>query len=261
MPTCLAEDPTMTLPDVRFYRLLPAAPSPTRAGRDAMGQLPIRATRYCDASTAASSFGWWLYPPMDFKVIWNGTRILWTWGGRTEWYVLDAAQFPGYAPEFDANVPEAIRGYAPPFLSALPEAGIVQIWTGFFARSAPGWSLHVRPPANLAPIANTLTYEGMVEADVWFGPVFANIRLFNQNEPVHFSTERPILQVQPIRRICYADTSMNSMSLVPEFDDFTEADWNDYAKTIVEKNQIEQSRLGSYAIAARRRRKAECPFA
>ena len=30
------------------------------------------------------------------------------------------------------------------------EPGCLQIWTGLMARTAPGWSLLVRPPANLA---------------------------------------------------------------------------------------------------------------
>jgi hypothetical protein len=246
------------LPDVKFYRMLRAAPLPRRAGRDAMGQLPDRAVRYCDASTQASSFGWWLFPPMDFKVMWKSNRILWSWGGRAEWFLLDAAQFPGYAAEFDASVPDEVRGYAPPFLTALPETGVVQIWTGFFARSAPGWSLNVRAPANLEPVTNSLTYEGIVEADVWFGPVFANIRLLRQDEPLHFSIERPILQVQPISRECYGDAAMNAMSLVPDLDAFTDLDWNDFARTVIEKNKTGRAKLASYAVAARRRRKAEC---
>ncbi len=246
------------LPQVKFYRLLSAAPLPARAARDAMGQLPIRATRYCDAATTASSFGWWLYSPMDFSVLWNGRRILWTWGGRKDWFLLDAAQFPGYAAEFDAAAPHCMRGFSPPFLTALPEPGHVQIWSGFFVRSAPGWSLLIRPPANIEPARDVLTYEGIVEADSWFGPVFGNIRLTRQDEPVHFLASRPFLQVQPVQRQSYTEGAMNSMSILQDLDSLGPADWTDYAKTIVERNQNPPDCPGSYAIAARRRRKREC---
>jgi hypothetical protein len=226
-----------------------------------MGQLPVRASQYCEASAAASSYGWWLFAPMDFSLLWNGRRILWTWGGRPDWFLLDAAQFPGYAAEFDATVPHSMRGYSPPFLTALPESGLVQVWTGFFARCAPGWSLLIRPPANIGPAADVLTYEGIVEADVWFGPVFANLRLTRKDEPVRLSASAPLLQVQPIQRHAYSDAAMDSMSLVPDLDGLTSADWSDYATTIVERSQTPPDRAGSYAIAARRRRKRECPAA
>jgi hypothetical protein len=230
-----------------------------RAARDALGQLPVRATRYCDASVAASSFGWWLYPPMDFSLVWDGRRVAWNWGERTDWLRLDAAQFPGYAAEFDAAVPTSLRGFSPPFLTALPEPGLVQVWTGYFARSAPGWSMLVRPPANIAPPEGVLTYEGIVEADAWFGPVFANLRLTRQNEPVCLYAARPILQVQPVQRRSYCEAAMHAMSLVPQLQDLSVADWADYASTIVERNQTPPDKPGAYAIAARRRRKRECP--
>jgi len=251
--------PAPPLPHIKFYRLLRTAPQPVRAARDAMGHLPIRASQYCDASAAASSYGWWLFAPMDFSLLWDGRRILWTWGERPDWLLLDAAQFPGYAAEFDATVPRSMRGYSPPFLTALPEPGLVQVWTGFFARSAPGWSLLIRPPANIGPAGNVMTYEGIVESDVWFGPVFANLRLTRKDEPVRLSASTPLLQVQPVQRLSYSDTAMDSMSLVPELEDLTPADWSDYATTIVRRSQTPPDTAGSYAIAARRRRKRECP--
>jgi hypothetical protein len=249
------------LPQLKFYRLLGSAPYPARAARDAMGNLPERAAQYCDAATAASSFGWWLFSPMDFSLLWDGRRILWTWGGRADWLVLDAAQFPGYAAEFDATVPRSMRGYSPPFLTALPEQGLVQVWTGYFARCAPGWSLLVRPPANLMSARDVLTYEGIVEADVWFGPVFANVRLGRKDEPVRFSTARPLLQVQPVQRLAYSDSAMESMSLVPDLESLGADDWSDYATTIVQRSEAPPDTAGTYAIAARRRRKRECPVA
>ncbi len=241
-------------PRVQFYRFVPAAPRPQRAERAAMGYLPQRAARYCDAATLAASFGWWLFPPTDFSLLWDGDRILWAWDGRPDWYVLDAAQFPHFAQHFDTAAPACLRGFSPPFLTALPESGHVQIWTGLFARAALGWSLLVRPPANIPPQGSYLAYEGIVEADAWFGPVFANIQLTKRDEDVRFSRCIPLLQVQPVPRHVYQDNALNSVSVVDDLADMSAADWADYAETIAAPREKE----AAYAVAARRRRK--CPM-
>ena len=44
----------------------------------------------------------------------------------------------------DAQAPDEIKGFSPPFLGALQEPGPIQLWTGYIARTAPGWSLFVR---------------------------------------------------------------------------------------------------------------------
>jgi hypothetical protein len=46
-----------------------------------------------------------------------------------------AGQFPNYFTAFDASTPEFLRGYSAPFLTALPELGGVQMWTGLLARA------------------------------------------------------------------------------------------------------------------------------
>ena len=61
---------------------------------------------------------------------------------------------------------------------------MVQIWSGLVARTAPGWSLLVRGPANLPRNLAYEVYEGIVETDRWFGPLFTNIRFTRTNVPV-----------------------------------------------------------------------------
>ena len=104
-----------------------------------------------------------------------------TWSGPTRAPTagirLKAAQFPDFAKQFDAAAPAGIEGFSPPFLASLIEPGIVQIWSGLVVRTAPGWSLLVRAPANLVRNPGYESYEGIVETDRWFGPLFTNIRL------------------------------------------------------------------------------------
>lgn len=141
---------TNSTPIVHFYRLIGEARMPQRADRSAAGTLPMRAYRYCEAVTSATSFGWWVFPPMDLQFLWDGHDIFWRRTGGMDWSPLQsAAQFPDFSACFDAAAPASLIGCSPPFLTALPEPGTLQIWTGLFARTAADWSLLIRAPANL----------------------------------------------------------------------------------------------------------------
>jgi hypothetical protein len=170
-------------------------------------------------------------------------------------------QFPGFSKTFDAAAPAALRGCSPPFLTALPEPGFVQIWTGLMARTAPGWSLLVRSPANLATPGGYSLYEGIVETDFWFGPLFTNLRLTRTHKPVHLRADFPLLQVQPLPREAYSEQTLGATAIVPDMASMSDADWNAYQTTIVTPNEDPDRAFGAYAVAARKRRQGACPFA
>ena len=148
-------------PIVQFYRLIDEARFPQRADRSAAGTLPVRAYRYCEAVTSAASFGWWVFPPTDLQFLWDGHDIFWQCTGGEDWLpLISAAQFPDFAARFDATAPANLAGCAPPFLTALPEPGTLQIWTGLMARTALDWSLLIRAPANLPSPGGYSMYRG-----------------------------------------------------------------------------------------------------
>jgi hypothetical protein len=171
-----------------------------------------------------------------------------------------AAQFPNFSQAFDHAAPAALRGCAPPFLTALPEPGTVQIWTGLMARTAPGWSLLIRPPANLAAPGGYSLYEGIVETDTWFGPLFTNLRLTRTHKPIHLRADFPLLQVQPLPRVAYAEQTLNATDIMPDLDSMTEDDWGAYHATIAAPSEDKDRPFGAYAVSARRRRQGTCPF-
>jgi hypothetical protein len=242
-------------PDITFFRLLPGCRSPQRADRAAAGTMPTRAFRYCEAMTSASAFGWYLFPPICFSLIWDGgSDIIWTYQGAESWYPLKRAQFPSFAEHFDRIAPPELRGFSPPFLATLKEPGVVQIWSGLIARTAPDWSLLVRAPANLARSQGYDHYEGIVETDRWFGPLFTNIRLTRTNVPVEFDAEFPFVQVQPVHRSVYGP-QLDAFEVVPGLDRFASPDWDDFRTTVVVPNVDPHRQRGQYAVAARRQRK------
>lgn len=246
-------------PTVTFYRAVPGARAPIRADASVLGTLPSRGFQYCEALRSASSFGWYVFPPIDFTLQWDGSQIIWTYRGAKAWYPLSSAQFPGYSAVFDRNAPKRLRGFAPPFLTSVPEPGIVQVWTGLMVESAENWSILVRPPANLPRSLGYDLYEGIVETDRWFGPLFTNIRLIKTDIPIHFSTETPLLQVQPLHRSTYAEEACNSSRLVPDLAGFPAGAWSRYEETLVKPNLEPVRPVAAYATAVRRRRKGGCP--
>ena len=247
-------------PVVEFFKLLPDGRSPKRADRSGAGSLPGRAMRYCDALTSATGFGYWLFPPIDLQLLWDGDQVFWSFGDAAAWLPLSgsqsgAAQYPGFSAQFDEFAPELLKGYSPPFLTSLPEIGGVQIWSGLLARTRPGWSLNVREPVNLPSTPGLVVWEGVVETDHWFGPLFSNFRITRTDFVVRLRAQTPFLQVQPIPQIAYRDEILNSVAI----GDVTEMDeecWSDFAKVVV-PDPIQDANQGAYAVRLRKRR--TCP--
>jgi hypothetical protein len=232
----------------RFYRLIPGAPEPRRADRSADGMLPMRGYRYCEALASASAFGWYIYPPLNFSLVWDGVEIEWTYAGADDWYPLRSAQAPGFRATFEAAAPEAVRRFAPPFLVATREPGVVQIWSGYLARTAPGWALLLRGPANIPRNQGYEHFDGIVESDSWFGPLFCNIRLTRTESPVEFHVRYPLFQAQPLLRQCYRDPPFEVLGP----DGLLAEDWERFAATMTPIADHRRS-LGHYAVDTRRR--------
>ena len=248
--------PSVT-PIIHFHRLIEQARAPIRADRSAAGTLPTRATRYCEAATSAAGFGWWVFPPTDLTLLWDGDSIFWQY--KDEWLALTAAQFPSFSSAFDAAAPANLAGCAPPFLTVLPEPGTLQIWTGLIAQTAPDWSLLIRPPANLPLQGGYALYEGIVETDRWFGPLFTNLRFTRSNSPIRLASDFPLAQVQPIPRHIYSDETLTSANLTSDIAAFNTAEWDAYRASIVEPNSRPNRPFGAYAVASRKRRNGACP--
>jgi hypothetical protein len=168
--------------------------------------------------------------------------------------LLPAAQLPDYADEFDAVAPETLKGCAPPFLTALPEPGTVQLWTGLIAQTAPDWHLLVRSPANLPQAGGISLYEGIVETDSWFGPLFINMRFTRSHMPVRLRDDYPLAQVQPVPRHTYSGDTLDRMEINPGSGGLTPEDWEAYRATIVEPNSRPNRPFGAYAARSRKQR-------
>jgi len=244
-------------PWIEFYRLVEQAPLPTRADRSTCGHLPLRAQRYCESVTGASGLGYYLYSPLKIAIILKKGLLYYTYAGLENWYCLDAIQYPHFSAKFDASAPDNLKGYAPPFLTALPENGHFQMWTGLIAKTAPNFSILVRPVVNMPPPIGYYTYEGIVESDRWFGPLFLNFRITRENKPILFDLETPVAQLQILHRDSYAGHTRDESRIYTDISDISLSEWNEYLKNIVTPNLDRNRKAGNYAISVRRRRRRD----
>jgi hypothetical protein len=186
--------------------------------------------------------------------MWDGSDVTWTFDGAEGWYPLSVAQFPDFARQFDQVAPADVQGFSPPFLASLLEPGLIQIWSGLVARTAPGWSLLVRQPANFVRNPGYECFEGIINTDRWFGPLFTNVRLTRTHVPIVFDPGLPFLQVQPVHQSVYGN-ALDAFVTVPDLTGLKAADWRAYKETVVKPNVDPHRRRGQYAVAVRRRKR------
>lgn len=238
---------------IKFYQLVEGGLPPRKASRSANGSLPTDGFRYCEPVRTASGFGWYVYLPLEFWLLWDGAEVQWTIDGGAHWHPLAGAiQYPGFSDRFDAAAPDGCRGYAPPFIVRGTEHDGLQIWTGAMISTAPGIAALLRSPANLDWRTDYTAWEGVVETDAWFGPLFLNIRLRKAGAPIVFRPTQPFLQVQPVPRALLKQTADASLQTVEGVQGLAPADWQAYADTVVRRMQTRR-RLGDYAVETRKR--------
>lgn len=104
-------------------------------------------------------------------------------------------------------------------------------------------------------------YEGIIEADRWFGPLFTNLRFTRTHTPVRIRADFPLAQVQPLPRAVYADATLGAVANVADMAGLADSDWDDYRDTIAAPNDNPARPFGTYAVATRKRGSVGCPWA
>jgi hypothetical protein len=235
-----------------------------RADKAALGTIPTSAYRHCEPLRTASSFGWYIFPPVDICLKWNGSDIFHL--NDDTWEPLSDRHLPHMQDYWDQNCPEEMQGMCPPFLTALPARGIVQIWSGLLVSTAKNWSVHVRPLANLPQSQLYSCYEGIIETDQFQPcPLFMNLQLIATDTAIQFQRIQPFFQVQPLMRETYDDSAHHSLDM----DGFSELDsdgsaqpmseslWNGLRQTLRVDTPNTPLESGRYTVAARKRQKHE----
>jgi hypothetical protein len=244
---------------VTFHKIFSAALSPLRADKSALGTLPAAAFQYCEPVRTASSFGWYIFPPVDIRLMWDGVDVFHANDG--DWRKLTSTALSDEFVEYwDMNAPQHLQGCWPPFLTANVVPGIVQIWSGLLVSTLENWSILIGQPSNIQQPRGFSCFEGIVETDTFQPcPLFTNIQILTTDREIIIPRTKPLFQVRPIGRDCYADAALQHC----EFEglsarqdgagSMTPADWAGYAGT-VRKIDIpsDQYKAGAYGAARRK---------
>ncbi|WP_419905189.1 DUF6065 family protein [Kiloniella sp.] len=239
---------------ISFYKCWPDLPDPILPRPDLRGEIPARALKFCEPFTRANSSGALICPPMDFTLTWTGTEILADLKGIEETILVERLYLPEFADYWKENAPAKALEAIPPFLEAIPERGVIQVWSGLFARTKPGISSWIRSPVNWGNSGAYSVLEGVVETDWWAGPLFFVIQMQKTDFPISFYYDDPFMQVVPVDRNLL-DLGSGS---VP-FENVTDAPQDFWDSMVDFAEKRNSGRPGSYRREARKRRKA-CPM-
>lgn len=235
----------------RFIKLYDKAPDVEPASADSKDRAPLRGRKFCGPLNAASSTGWYLFPPVDLYLNWDGHNFFALYEGLEDWTLIDRVYLPDYIAQFEAEAPEFAHPCAPSFLDVFPEAGVIQVWTGYVVRTQPGMSTWVRSPINIPHSAAYDVVEGIIETDWWFGAMIVNLRFRKTDTPVHLPRFTPLCQVFTVPRSVY-DKSNNSDYVVESgISALSQEDWQEFFRNGSRQNNSKQ---GSYIHEAKRQR-------
>jgi hypothetical protein len=233
-----------------------------RADKSALGYKPTPGIQNCEAMRTEWGHGWYVFPPADIQLRWNGADVLVRLADA--WEPLSFAYLPGFIEHWNAHCPEDFRGLALPYLRALPSNGAVQVWSGWLVGAAPDWCMLVRPIVNVRRSNFYYCYEGVIDNDTFQPcPLFINLQLTASDVPITLTRIEPLFQVQPIHRGCYGDAA-RPFEIREGFDTGATAyatmgaeEWAAFRKTFRTDRRDETHRLGDYAAETRKRRKHE----
>ncbi|WP_422041104.1 DUF6065 family protein [Roseibium sp.] len=238
----------MSEPLITFYKIFEKVPAIIPADPSAYGSMPTDAFRYCEAMRTASSFGWYVYPPRTLTLTVSEDIVYAYLDG--EWVLVKSEYLnDGFKKEWENLAPGTLKRHFPAFLRPVPLPGTLQIFTGHFVETAPGWSVLVRAPANV-PRGPFQVYEGIVETDEFKPcPIFVNLRITETGREIRLPFNVPLAQIQLLprqlykqdqKRVAYIEQAESVAAMFP---------WDRFTDTV----HSEPHPRGRYAVARRKR--------
>lgn len=236
---------------ITLHSFYEEARPPVPADNAALGNIPISAFQHCEAMRSASSYGYYVFPPKDIQLRFDGYQTFVAQDDR--WIELRHISFgEHFEDHWNSHCPPHMMNCAPNFLSSLAESGVVQIWTGFFIQTAPGWATQYRPLININKRRDLTVFEAIVETDEFAPcPLFVNIALRATDQEIIITKEFPLFQIQPIPKEAYQQSRKNPVQVFSASDEHF--DWEALKETLRIPNvSQERKTAGQYGANIRR---------
>lgn len=253
-------------PQVEFLLINESTPAPTPASESLNGSLPSRAVQKCSPVTEASGFGWYIYPPVDFALRWDGNETCLALLEDNEpgaWRSLaggGCVRFPAgraMLGELTGDRLEDLDRVLPPegqdIANADPQAvhlDHVEMNFGVAVRTSPGWVTVVRSVPNW-PLSGYQVLEGVVETEWYRSDLPTIIRLLEPGRIVRFYRHVPAACLQIVPKVAVRLSHAAPARIVSGAANFSDEEWTEWVDSVAPRFQFE--RPASYKVRQRRR--------
>lgn len=250
-------------PEVEFFLFYPEAPPLVPASNSVNGSLPVRATQLCPPVTTASGFGWYIFPPLDFAMRWDGQEShfsLLVDNEPTEWrslaggknlFLSDGMERFGELPDDRRrDIEEMLPPGGIPIANADPRGPFrVELQFGLMARTSPGWASLVRSAPNW-PYAGYQVLEGIIDTSWSRSLIPVMVQFTEPQRVVRFYRNVPAAALQVVPEVSYSSATTKAATVTRGASAVPEDIWREHVETRTARYRHE--RPGNYMLRQRR---------
>ena len=269
----MANEPARTVslpvPGVEFFLFNPNTPPPEPASPTVRGILPARGVQMCPPVTEGSGFGWYVYPPLDFALRWDGQTMEFArladnepagWqslaGGYDLWLEEDQEALAGAPDRFkaDFDIFDHRQGRIS-FIDTDPRLGnTCEVLPGLIARTPEGWSLLMRDVPNWPKARDHQILEGVIDTAWYGGPIPIMVRMLETGRVVRFYRTIPMAVAQLVPRIAIEASQKSPAEPVSGIQNFPDDVWQRFVEH--RRRRVRGQGRGTYRAQQRRQARA-----
>lgn len=182
----------------RAWKLHPKASKIAPAEKSCLGTANKSGIKWCGPYSAANSFGFWVYPPVDVEIFYDGSKFssIEEDYSNDDYILLKSL----VKPEDKVNIEKWCSPHygRTKFTYGEADKNVVQIWTGLILQTPPGYCLQIRSPINF-PKNDYHVMEGILETDWMQYDIWINL-ICDKNKKIIIKKDFPIAHLVPIKR-------------------------------------------------------------